>query len=521
MVSDKTINQKIKTINQMNKIILSLVILVQINTFCMAQDVLKVTSGSVVTVQNGADLFVSGGIILDANSTFNNTGIVTISVTGVATADFTDNNITAYNYGTGKFLFSGTGIQNIKSANQFERIDIDNNGLNFLSDINSNTWYLKAGKVNTGSFIAVANSTAAAAVKADATNTNFANSWINGNLRRFVTPASVNNYQFPVGDAARVNIAEMDNLTANPLTGISYVTVSFGLKPGTDVGLNVSENGTAYNAVNNAGVWYVVPDANPGAGKYDIKLFFNGFTGLADNSFGILRRPDASSNAVDWIVPIGSALPASGTTGRTVAGSYAQRNDMTTFSQFAIGSSLSALPLQLLSFNAVKKDKAVLLQWTTANEINTSHFELYRAGQLVPQQYLDKVAAAGSSNTNRSYSYSDLKPLKGVNFYQLKMVDINNSYKFSSVVKLNFDEMTSFNVYPNPVTTNILFVDYAGGKVNGVKLITADGKQIACNFSNQSNSQLKVSIPSLIAKGAYILQLITKEGIKSSKIFVQ
>ena len=147
MVSDKTINQKIKKVNQMNKIILSLIILVHINTICMAQDVLNVTSGSVVTIQNGADLFVSGDIILDGNSTFNNSGIVTISRTGVATADFTDNSITAYNYGTVKFLFSGTGIQSLKSVNQFERIDIDNNGLNFLSDINSNNWYLKAGKL--------------------------------------------------------------------------------------------------------------------------------------------------------------------------------------------------------------------------------------------------------------------------------------------------------------------------------------------------------------------------------------
>ena len=74
---------------------------------------------------------------------------------------------------------------------------------------------------------------------------------------------------------------------------------------------------------------------------------------------------------------------------------------------------------------------------------------------------------------------------------------------------------------PNPVTNNILFVDYAGGKIDGVKLIAADGKQIACNFSNQSNSQLKVNIPSLIAKGAYTLQLTTNEGIKSSRILVQ
>ena len=61
-------------------------------------------------------------------------------------------------------------------------------------------------------------------------------------------------------------MAEMDNLMADPLTAVNYVTASFGTKPGNDADLNVSENGTAYNSINIGGVWYLVPNANPGAG---------------------------------------------------------------------------------------------------------------------------------------------------------------------------------------------------------------------------------------------------------------
>ena len=505
----------------MNRIFLSIVMLLLAKTTCFAQDVLKATNGSVITVQNGATLFVTGGIVLDNNSTLNNAGIVTIERTGAVTADFTDNSSVAYNYGGGQFVFTGTGVQNLKSINQFERIDIDNLGLNLLSDINAHTWYLKTGKVNTGSFLAIANATAASSVQADATNANFTNSWINGSLRRFINPGSVNNYAFPVGNTATVNMAEMDNLTANPLTGVTYVTASFGTKPGTDMGLNVSEAGTTYTSVNNGGVWYIVPNANAGAGKYDIKLFFNGFTGLVDNSFGILGRSNISSNAVDWMVPAGSVLPANGSAGRTVAGNYARRNSMASFGQFSIGSSAAVLPLQLLNFKAVKKDKTVVLEWTTADEINTSHFELYRTGQSSTLQYLDKIAAAGFSATSLNYSYIDVKPLKGVNFYQLKMIDKDNSYKLSNVVKVNFEDITSFNVYPNPVTSNTLFVNYNGGKISSIRLISIDGKQVACNYNNQNNNLLKITMPSLIAKGTYNLQVLTDEGIKSTMVIIQ
>ena len=499
-------------------------VLLIISNGIYAQDVLFAKSGAVITVQNGANLYVGAGINLDNGSTVNNEGTITIARTGAATANFTDNTVTPYTYGTGKFICTGTGIQTVSSLNQFERIEVDNGGLNLSTTVKANTWYLKAGKVNTGAFFAIASNANVNAVQADATNTNFANSWINGNLRRFITPATVNNYRFPVGNANRVNIAELDNLTASPLTGVTYVTASFGPKLGNDVGLSVIELGMPYLSVNSRGVWYLVPDANPTGGIYDLKLFFNGFLGLIDNNFGILRRPDASSNAAEWMVPAGSALPAAGSLGRTVAGGYARRNNMSTFSQLGIGTSFvegPPLPLQLLSFYAVKKDKHVLLQWTTANEINTSHFEIYKAGQPVSLQYLDKVAAAGFSTANRSYNYIDLKPFKGLNFYHLKMVDKDNSYKLSQVVKVNFDDIPSLNIYPNPVTNNILFVDYNGAKVKDIKLITSDGKQVACSFTTQSNNQLKVTIPFVVAKGTYVLQLNTDEGLRNTKVVIE
>ncbi len=486
-----------------------------------AQYVIKATSGSQVTVQNGAILYVKGGISLDNTSLLKNDGVITVAGTGAGTADFADNTSTTYSYGSGKFVFTGTGPQDITSINNFERIDVDDAGLNLLTNITSNNWYLKTGKVNTGVFFAVARSTLASAVQADPANTNFANSWFNGYLRRFISPATVNNYKFPVGDAAKVNIAEMDNLNGDPLTGVNYVTASFGVKPGNDAGMNVSENGTTYNSVNIGGVWYLVPDAQPGIGSYELKLFFNGFPGLVDNSFAILRRPDASSTAVDWIVPVSSTLPAAGSLGRTVAGGYARRNKMTTFSQFGIGMSLAPLPISLLNFTAVKKDKTVLLQWTTSNEINSSHFEVYKAGQPGTLQYLDKVAAAGYSATSRNYSYIDNNPLPGSNFYQLKMVDNDNSYKLSQVVKINFDDIGSLHVYPNPVTNNVLFVAYPAGKIKEIKLITADGKQMACSFVQQGNNLLKVSLPMMIAKGTYVLQLNTDEGLKNTMVVVE
>ena len=189
------------------------------------------------------------------------------------------------------------------------------------------------GKINTFTNYVFHNKSNAAFLENDASNSAYINSWVNGNLRRLIT-TNTSTYDFPVGNAAQSNLLQFIN---NNIAGTNYLTASFGPKPGTDAGLNVSENGNSYVAVNDGGVWYLSPNAAPSGGNYALQLYFNGFNGLSDNQFGILRRPDASTNAADWIVPPGSSLEAINGPGRLVSDGYARRINISSFSQLGIG----------------------------------------------------------------------------------------------------------------------------------------------------------------------------------------
>jgi hypothetical protein len=496
-----------------------LVVLLQLNK-ARAQDAVKVTNSAGITVQNGALLFTNGNIILDNGSQLTNNGHITISKTTGGTANFTDNSGVLYHYGPGRFIFTGTGTQTIQSINHFGRIDIENT-VSQNSIVNADKWFLKSGRVITNAFYAGANVSTPDAVEADAANTNFSASWFHGSLRRAVSPAAHNNYIFPVGDAIRSNRAELDNLTADPLTGVSYMTVLFGPKPGTDAGLNVIEQGTNYTGVNTGGIWYINPDVQPSGGHYDLKVYFNGFPGLIDNSFGILRRPDASSDAADWMLPSGSVLPASGAAGRTVADGFARRNHIAGFSQFGIGMTSRALPLQLLSFSAQRSGDNVLLKWTTANEMNTSHFELFKGRQSGSMNYLDRVNALGYGTTNHDYSYIDQHPYTGISFYKLKMLDIDGRFTWSPVVQVDFDEASFFRVYPNPVHNQELFIDLKGTIIKDIRVFAVDGRPINTAWSNVNNERVKLSLPSSLARGMYSIYITTEHGEKKAMIVVQ
>lgn len=102
----------------------------------IAQNGLHATAGAVITVQNGAGLYVNGPITLANTSTLNNAGTITIARQAVDTADFNDQSVVPYAYGTGKFIFTGAGVQNIKGGT-FHQVELNNAaGLKQLSNIN-------------------------------------------------------------------------------------------------------------------------------------------------------------------------------------------------------------------------------------------------------------------------------------------------------------------------------------------------------------------------------------------------
>ena len=147
-------------------VILSLIILMTIPGLkSWAQQTIHVTGGAFLTVQNGASLYVNGGISLDDNAILSNSGIVTIGRLGADTADFTDQSAIPVNYGNGKFVFYGTGIQNIRGG-IFQDLEINNasgvklqcnvnviNNLNLISGnlyINNKTLTLSGPVTGTG-----------------------------------------------------------------------------------------------------------------------------------------------------------------------------------------------------------------------------------------------------------------------------------------------------------------------------------------------------------------------------------
>jgi hypothetical protein len=114
----------------------------------------------------------------------------------------------------------------------------------------------------------------------------------------------------------------------------------------------------------------------------------------------------------------------------------------------------SALPVELVSFNAKAVEKQVDLNWETATEVNSDYFELQRSDNGRQWAQIGHVYSAGDSKVTNLYSFIDFSPQVGLNYYRLKMVDKDKTFAYSSMKSVHVEGKTT-SLFPNPVLNTL------------------------------------------------------------------
>jgi hypothetical protein len=118
-------------------------------------------------------------------------------------------------------------------------------------------------------------------------------------------------------------------------------------------------------------------------------------------------------------------------------------------------------PLTWLDFNAQRVENDILLSWATGSELNTSHFEVQHSADGVRFAKISSQLAAGQSSSRIDYSFLHTQPFSGWNYYQIKQIDIDNSFTFSRKAAVYYeDERAYFVVFPNPIENENLQIRF-------------------------------------------------------------
>jgi len=185
----------------------------------------------------------------------------------------------------------------------------------------------------------------------------------------------------------------------------------------------------------------------------------------------------------------------------------------------------STLPVSLTAFSASLNNNKVDLKWTTASEINVSHFVVEKSTDGSNYSDAGMVFSYGSAFETANYTLSD--NISGtqskVIYYRLRSVDIDGKSQLSAtrIIRIDSKESNSIAIltYPNPVNNELRITVPANwqNKKAVYELFNANG-QIAKRTETANSSQTEVINVTSLTPGFYIVRVSCEGQVAQQKI---
>ncbi len=300
-------------------------------------------------------------------------------------------------------------------------------------------------------------------------------------------------------------------VTQDATTSTAYTAEFFASAPST---FTIQ---SPINHVSGLGYW----DIDKGAGANvtaAVNLYYLA-SDAVDTPSDLRIVKDDATNWVD-LGGIGTTAPA---------GSILSTNNFTSFSEFALASISvdNPLPVTLLDFYAVADDMKVILNWSTASELNNDYFILERSKNGSDFVKLGEVAGNGTTNLQMDYTFTDHSPYLGLSYYRLSQTDYDGTTEIFPVVSVLFEGNKRFSVYPNPVSDSyikLIISKMENHELLELNIIDLQGRLVEkkqLKTDNFGNLDTEIHLQKPLQKGAYIFELASEHTREYLKVIAQ
>ena len=175
---------------------------------------------------------------------------------------------------------------------------------------------------------------------------------------------------------------------------------------------------------------------------------------------------------------------------------------------------LTALPVGLTNLRLQHSDLTSLLLWETESEENSDYFTVQRSDNGSNFESLGIVDAKENSDQKQFYQFADSYPIQGISYYRLKIVDLNGSIRYSSVLSSKRME-NSVQIIPNPNAGSFQVSGLTGS--NQLELSDLQGKTLQWIETNEET----VSFETGLKTGVYVLRISNSKGSEMLRISIK
>lgn len=200
---------------------------------------------------------------------------------------------------------------------------------------------------------------------------------------------------------------------------------------------------------------------------------------------------------------------------RNTTANYVEKTGLSGFSEWTLNVPAGSLPVKFISFNAICENEKISLVWKTAEEVNSSRFDIERTSNGVNWIIIGQVTASGYSQSEKTYTYNDAGPLFSGTMYRIVEYDLDGRRQYSGIVSAFCDRKESIRVWPNPVEDIVRLNIYSNSQSQILlQVYDSKGALVLMQKDNlvQGSNQLTVPVQKL-ARGIYQLKATYQKGI--------
>lgn len=168
------------------------------------------------------------------------------------------------------------------------------------------------------------------------------------------------------------------------------------------------------------------------------------------------------------------------------------------------------------------------MNWETASEKNNHYFTIEKTIDLISFETVAEVKGAGDSDSPTKYSTIDFQPYQGTSYYRLKQTDYDGKFVYSDfvVVTSNSTSNFSFNVFPNPGSTEAIHYSISGskGQEKAITLNDITGREVysSVNVIEEVRKTIFPLVPNgKLPAGIYVINAASDNKVISKKLVIQ
>jgi hypothetical protein len=206
---------------------------------------------------------------------------------------------------------------------------------------------------------------------------------------------------------------------------------------------------------------------------------------------------------------------------------YYHKMSRLTFGTLATLAELTDIvPVELTSFTATTNGKEVILNWSTATELNNSGFEIQRRDAQSDFLSVGYVKGHGTTTEPQNYSFADMYLDNGKYFYRLKQIDYDGIFEYSDVVEVDWRTFSSYLLeqnYPNPFNPTTIIGFGTQNKSNvKITVLNTIGEEVAILLNEEKESgyhQVEFNAANL-PNGVYFYRIQTRDFVQTKKMIL-